>query len=271
MNATYNLLLEHLPAIFRSDSDSKQVPLLAVLELWQNLYFELEEVRNFVPELFDSDKAPDSSERDFLSWLAHWVALNPSDVFYGEPSRRDSTRLREIIRQAASLYTMRGTLGGLHDLVKVFLQTEICIAEWTRPAGLAIGLSSSVGLDTFLTNGPPLECSFTVRVQPPVSASKEGISGLEWLQIPMAGQLSHTSLTTVVASEYQTASTLPGLLQLRQLRRLLDTEKPAHTHCFIGFDRAAPEQTSVIDMEALIVGVSSTIGMCWIEGVGQTR
>jgi phage tail-like protein len=234
--------------------------------LWQEVYCELEDLRDSVVEIFDPHKTFDEPDRDFLSWLAHWVALDPDDeIFVGPYGGQVRQRLRRSIERAADLYAHRGTIDGLHDLIGVFLGEGVSIEEWTWPSGLTIGLSSSIGVDTFLTDQPDLGACFTVIWRTPVAVSEDSEADLCWLQMPLAVDRHDRTVFSVVASGPAVAATLPWYLQVRRLRRLLDLEKPAHADCFVALDTAGPTGVDVSAADVMIIGVTSTIGMCWIE------
>ena len=122
--------LEYLPAIFRQDADEGEAPfvgrfLLAFEEILSGLGDPaqpgLEEVIDRIHTFFDPGPAelnqppPAETERapkDFLPWLAQWVALSLREDWEEEEKRR-------FINQMVSLYRQRGTMDGLkHALVQ---------------------------------------------------------------------------------------------------------------------------------------------------------
>jgi phage tail-like protein len=268
-------LLKHLPSIYSgavrdplADRDSfdprddPRSPLLALLALWQKLYSELEDLREFAGEIVDPEKAHDVPPQDFLSWLAHWVALDPDDeIFYPFHGEQDRPRLRKAVERAAKLYMHRGTAKGLHDMAEVFLDEEISIHEWAWPSALSIGLSSTIGVDAFLTGHEDVDCCFVVTMRPQVKRFTNS-TGLHWLQLPLAGR-DNENFFSLFVSEPPIPENATLLGRLRRLRRLLDREKPAHTDCFIVLDFGPVEDA--FPANPLIIGVNSIIGSFWIE------
>jgi len=255
-------LLKHLPSIYTPDEKSS--PLLALLALWHGLYRELEDLREFAGEAVDPHKAHDGPPHEFLSWLAHWVALDPGDeIFCPYPGEHDRRRLRRAVSCAAELYKHRCTAKGLQKIAAVFLDEEVSIDEWAWPRGLNIGLSSTIGIDTFVSEHEDLGGCFLVTARSPASLSIDN-TGLQWLRLPLAGRDSRTIFTFFV-SEPPTAGDLALLVRVRRLRRLLNAEKPAHTHCFIALDYEPLEEEAITGADVQIIGVNSIIGGCWIE------
>lgn len=84
-------------------------------------------------------------DREFLDWLASWVALVPrADVSDGVT--------RQLVARAVSLYRQRGTKIGLEALLSLYA-LGVRIEE---PTGwLQVGVSSTVGVDTILDGPPP--------------------------------------------------------------------------------------------------------------------
>src|SRR5229473_3858127 len=223
-------LLKHLPSLY-ANAESRS-PLLAMLALWHKLYREFEDLREFAGEMVDARKAHDGPPHDFLAWLAHWVALDPADeIFFPDLGQRDRPRLRRAVERAVSLYTNRSTVKGLLEMAQVFLDEEISIQEWAWPSGLDIGLSSSIGLDTFLGGHEDVSGSFVVTMRAPATLSTDN-TALHWLLLALVGR-SKGSVITFYVSEPPTREDLTLLTRARRLRRLLDAEKPAHADCFI--------------------------------------
>jgi phage tail-like protein len=258
-------LYAYLPAIYAA-VDSDDNPITALLSLWYGLYDEFEDRHAAVDEVFDPRRAPDDPRRDFLSWLARWVALDPADeVFAGEPGAANRQRLRSSIELATALYARRGTIGGLCDLVEVFLGEKITIVEWAWPIGLKIGQASTIGVDTFLTEHPALDACFMVSWHRQFHMSEQSNDALVWLSIPLAGGERDKVVSTAMAAGPEAAARVPWFSEVRRLRHLLDMEKPAHTACFLALDMRWPMEPRAPAGDVMIIGVISTIGLCSIE------
>jgi P2-related tail formation protein len=128
---------------------------------------------------------------------------------------------REIIQRTPELYRLRGTAKGLKLALKLFadVKAEIHEGEWPYP-GMVIGKSSTVGKDTILS--PPVFISQCFTVELP----------------DKKGEISREKLRTVQA--------------------LVETEKPAHAHYALVFEKTEPTYDAV---PFLHVGKTGRIGV----------
>src|SRR5205085_9242138 len=115
----------------------------------------------------------------------------------------DEETRREIIQRTPGLYRLRGTAAGLKLALRLFadVKVEIHEGDWPYP-GMVIGKSSTIGKDTTLS--PPVFISqcFTVKL---------------------------TDKKDAVSRE-----------RLRTVQALVETEKPAHAHYALVFEKAEP-------------------------------
>jgi len=133
----------------------------------------------------------------------------------------DEEKRREIIQRTPELYRKRGTAEGLKLALRLFadIKAEIHEGEWPYP-GLVIGKSSTIGKDTVLS--PPVfvrQC-FTVELP------------------DRKAEISRERLRTVQA--------------------LVETEKPAHAHYALVFERTEPVYEKV---PFLHVGKTGRVGV----------
>src|SRR5437870_7216979 len=115
----------------------------------------------------------------------------------------DEEKRREIVQRTPELYRKRGTAEGLKLALRLFadIKAEIHEGEWPYP-GLVIGRSSTIGKDTVLS--PPVFVSQCFTVELP----------------DRKAEISRERLRTVQA--------------------LVETEKPAHAHYALVFERTEP-------------------------------
>ncbi|HEX9374160.1 MAG TPA: phage tail protein [Roseiflexaceae bacterium] len=93
--------------------------------------------------------------REFLEWLAGWVALAPrADI--------DELRQRDLIARAVSLYRLRGTKRGLEEMIRIYTRLAPTIDELSTP--FQIGVHSRIGVDTWLDGGVPHFFRVTIRL-----------------------------------------------------------------------------------------------------------
>jgi phage tail-like protein len=109
-------------------------------------------------ELSEGERTP----KEFLGWLAGWVALNLRQDF-------DEPRQRELIANAAPLYRLRGTKRGVEEFLRIYTRLGVMIDELIPAFKLAV--HATVGVDTRLDGGAPF--FFRVRVFLPNAARSD--------------------------------------------------------------------------------------------------
>jgi phage tail-like protein len=90
---------------------------------------------------------PRRAEKEFLPWLAGWMALTLRPSLTLE-------RKRELIAQMIPLYRIRGTRRYLEELFRLCLDVPAAVEEEDIPA-LQLGLHSTIGVDTYIEGGAP--------------------------------------------------------------------------------------------------------------------
>src|SRR5437667_2246813 len=133
---------------------------------------------------------------------------------------------REIIQRTPELYRLRGTAAGMRLALRLFadVKAEINEGDWPYP-GMVIGKSSNIGVDTTLS--------------PPVFISQCFTVGL-------------TDKKDSVSRE-----------RLRTVQALVETEKPAHAHYALVFEKSEPkyEEVPFLHMgKTARIGVDARIG-----------
>lgn len=171
---TASSLLDSLPAVLQEDRSAGAPNLLGRFLLgFEQLLLGLgiaaepglEETiariyRYFEPgaALADGERAP----REFLPWLARWVALTLREDW-------DELRQRDLIAKAAPLYRLRGTKRGVEEFLRIYTRLGVQIDELSTPFQIAV--HSRVGQDTILDGGAPF--FFRVRVLLPSPQPEE--------------------------------------------------------------------------------------------------
>ena len=142
----------------------------------------------------------------------------------------DEEKRREIIQRTPELYRLRGTAAGLKLALRLFadVKAEIHEGEWPYP-GMVIGRSSTIGKDTILS--PPVFISQCFTVELP-------------------------DKKTEISRE-----------RLRTVQALVETEKPAHAHYALVFEKTEETFEAV---PFLHVGKTGRIGVdARIGGLGD--
>jgi phage tail-like protein len=191
--------LQYLPGIFQPDSATGAF-LGRYLKIFEKILTGIddgaglggvpiegiEQVVNRLYGFFDPETAP----REFLDWLAGWMALALRED-WDEPSKR------RLLRRIIPLYGKRGTKSGLAAYLKIFVGSNVQLDEFL--SGITVGLTGSVGIDTFV-----------------------------------GGLLPHFFIVTIT---FDTIISL-GFIQdtVTATKSVLDLEKPAHTYYALRFD-----------------------------------
>jgi phage tail-like protein len=188
-------LLDSLPAVFQDDRSGAAPNFLGrfllgfehiLLGVGDATQPGLEETisrlyRYFEPSavLAEGERAP----KDFLPWLAGWIALTLRDDW-------DEQRQRDLIAKAVPLYRMRGTKRGIEEFVRIYSRLSVSVDEFAT--SFQVGVHSRVGTNTRLDGGPPFY--FHVKVAVPNAGDRDAqravISAVLDLQKP-----AHTRYT----------------------------------------------------------------------------
>lgn len=198
MESLPGVLLGHLPAIYHTSDDLREV--LAIFEELllgssgktqgsrshpSGKHAALADQIATIASLFDPHETP----KEFLQWLAKWVALTH---FSGLPMDRQ----RRLLATIVPLYGMRGTRHYLENILQYYLPEGTVIEiDDLGSTGFQVG-DTAVGIDTRLGGDTPFW--FKVRIlmsDNPAQWEEEG------------------------AKERKK----------RQIRRVIDLAKPAHT------------------------------------------
>ena len=133
---------------------------------------------------------PETAPAEFLKWLAGWMALSLRDDW-------DEASKRTLIQRIIPLYKKRGTKSGLSEYLKIFVGNNVKLDEYLT--GITVGVTGSVGIDTFV-----------------------------------GGLLPHFFIVTIA---FTTIISL-GFIQdtVGATKAVLDLEKPAHTYYALRFD-----------------------------------
>lgn len=149
--------LDYLPAIYHEDPYVGRflLPFEDVLEGFRDLLDDID--RYFVPAFTD---------REFLPWLATWVALVLDEEW------NDADR-RSLISEAVQLYRWRGTVYGLQRYLEIYTGLVPEIREWRWPGGMQIGVASRIG--GFSSGGGSGPDRIPPTQIPPIDASIQSV------------------------------------------------------------------------------------------------
>ncbi|NJL22532.1 MAG: phage tail protein I [Leptolyngbyaceae cyanobacterium SM1_3_5] len=203
--------LRHLPAIYQRGG-SEQVFLERFLALFETLLAEETEQIDRLPQLFDRSAAPDRFPHDWLDWLAGWLAFD-LDETWSELQRR------QAIADAFSLYSQRGTVTGLKQLIRLYTGAIAHIDEPARFASLWSLGDSALGFTTMLAPGDPqgavIGTTATLNQTHLIQAEDYGA--------PLFEDVAHRFCVQVYAADVDSEAAMV------RVQQVLDREKPAHT------------------------------------------
>lgn len=150
-------LLSYLPAIYEEVAQQKDSPLRTLLLISDLFFSEVERTIDEIDKYFDPSRAPSQDQRNFLSWLASWLALTLDE-------RWPDKKKRYFVRNAAQIYRYRGTTKGLKFMLNQFFDepVDVEIKEWAWVEGMEIERYSTIGVDTTLTENLDLNHCFKV-------------------------------------------------------------------------------------------------------------
>lgn len=221
----------HLPAIYRGESPCGDF-LRRLLSLFESLFGEVESKIDDLSLLFDPVAAP----KEFLPWLASWLALE-MDEDWSEEQQRDA------IASAFEAYSHRGTVEGLRDSLRIFAGVNAIIEEpilnaalWALPAADGsctcqkkkrttnetqwIATENSVlGVTTMLA---PAHAQGAVVGSTATLDSSHLITNEEF-GAPLFEDVAHQFSVQIYRGQLACPETLT------EVRAVIDQEKPAHT------------------------------------------
>jgi phage tail-like protein len=115
----------------------------------------IEQIIERIYGFFDPSAAPSG----FLSWLAGWMALTLRDDW-------EEIKKRRLLGRIMPLYRIRGTKKALEEYVQIYVvEGGVEITEVVAP--LQIGVTSTIGQDTYIGGGPPHFFVITVTLPEP--------------------------------------------------------------------------------------------------------
>ncbi|MBU0552915.1 PASTA domain-containing protein [Myxococcota bacterium] len=151
-------LSHHLPQIYQKQGAMGGDFLGRFLTVFDHLYATLEHKLDRLHLYFDPLQAP----APFLDWLAGWVALSLDQDW-------PESKKRKLIKEAISMYGLRGTVRGLKIFLHIFTGVEPKIMENKWPyRGFRIG-EVRIGLDSIVL--PPVRLSDCFMVEVPAEFS----------------------------------------------------------------------------------------------------
>lgn len=154
-----NSIIGFLPQIYQRSDLTGRSFVRDFLWVLQHIMHETDQKLENLEVYFDPHEAP----REFLNYLASWVALTLETDW-------PEAKKRSLIKKAVELYHLRGTPRGLRVYLRIFTGVDPLIFENQWPySGLVVGLTSTVGVDTVLMHRVNPAHAFVVQIPLPIT------------------------------------------------------------------------------------------------------
>ncbi|MGB8217828.1 MAG: phage tail protein [Candidatus Methanoperedens sp.] len=109
----------------------------------------IEEILDEIQNYFD----PYNTPREFLQWLAGWMALILKEE--QDWNANDNIKKRDLIARIIPLYQKRGTLQGLKEYIKIYVGEDVKVSIYELLEPFRVGVTSTVGMNTVIGEGLP--------------------------------------------------------------------------------------------------------------------
>ena len=169
--------IDYLPQIYRN-SDGDTHFLERYLGIFQTFYEEIDAEIADMSHRFD----PESTELQFLKWLAGWLHITDTDVWTEE-------QLRQLLMKAVRLYRMRGTKEALSEIIELYTGEKPFIIEGVNIKELAASIPNGRQLLEMYGGNP---YAVTVLVKP--GHDKEIIRRIAMQMLPVTVELNLVEL-----------------------------------------------------------------------------
>jgi phage tail-like protein len=236
--------VRHLPAIYREDPTT--TAFLARLLFLSNGFFEdVEELLRRLPGHFD----PRGTPREFLDWLAGWLAVELRERWPEEKKRQAIARAFADSGRRGTAEGLRSTLLFEADVTARLEEPLLHAAWWALPADDASAgetRTSSLGFTTRLAVGP---VEGAVLGTTAVLDQSHLIRGEE-RGSPLFDDVAHQFLVQVSRAD------APDEVRLSRIRALVEREKPAHTafHLCVVEPRMRVGFQSLVGIDTIVAG-----------------
>ncbi len=239
--------LRYLPAIYQEDPVSREF-LERFLSVFETLFYDLETEICQVFRYFNPDTVP----QGFIPWLASWMNVALEEDWPEDKKRR-------FIREAATLYKIKGTPDGIRRLAGIYTGKIPRILEHSKMGKpMVLGGRFRLGINSMLIQTPLRgfrlgDDSILGRV-----ALRDKVQSPEDPFLPMAYRF--TVIVDLSQEEFRRYE--------KGLRQILNDEKPAHTvytlrvirEMRVGMGAYVGINTRVGDCRPIQIGVDSILG-----------
>ncbi len=151
-------IVSYLPQLYQRSDLTGRSFIRNLLWVFQHIQYQTDEKLQHLEQYFDPHEAP----REFLEYLASWVALSLESDW-------PEAKKRSLIKKAVELYHLRGTPRGLRVYLRIFTGVDPEIVENVWPFdGCVVGESFTVGVDTVVMHAVDRAHTFVVKIPLPI-------------------------------------------------------------------------------------------------------
>ncbi|HMJ26142.1 MAG TPA: phage tail protein, partial [Pyrinomonadaceae bacterium] len=111
--------LRYLPSVYQEDERSRDF-LERFLSLFETFFAGIETRVDYIARYFDADAG--SVSGDFLRWLSTWLAVSVDNNW-------DEAKLRLLVKRASEIYKKRGTRSAIEDMIEILTGQQPIIVE----------------------------------------------------------------------------------------------------------------------------------------------
>lgn len=249
--------LRYLPAIYQENPASSEF-LERFLSIFETVSGDLETRISQIYKYFDPNTVP----QNFLNWLASWLNLAIEEDWQEE-------KKRQLIQEAYLLYKQKGTPSGIKRLIEIYTGKKPVILEDSKikkPMVLRENGKLALGINSLL-----IETPFSG-----LRLGNEAILGRITLRDSIRSpeepflSMAHRFTITLDLSDDE------KIFFEKQLRRILDVEKPAHTTYNLRFSGSKRELETYVEIntkldyyQPLRLGAEATIGNVVVVTKGE--
>ncbi len=207
--------LKYLPGIYRADPASSDL-LDRLLSLSQTALGGLRREIVQLTRLFNPAATPYSGYPSWFSWLSGWLAWQLDQNWTEEQAR-------DYLAGAFRLYSLRGTLEGLRQYLKIYAGVNAFISEPALNTTIwSLGTNSTLGFTTMLA---PASASGAILDTTAILDASDLTDSTDSFGAALFDDIAYRFCVEINAGEL----TQPGALAAA--RAVIAREKPAHTVC----------------------------------------
>ena len=227
--------LRYLPATYQEDARGQDF-LERYLSLYESMSLEIDEKVSNITQYFDADV----QGKEFLDWLSSWLAILIDENW-------PESKQRILLKESFELYKCRGTQKTLRRMIEIYTGSKVAIVEhWRLRPPIILNQMVKLGINSFV--GPKRTQRLIVE-----ETSRIGEFTLdEFEDSPEAPFAKDAYDFTVIAD----TSKLTNASDEKTLRRLIESEKPAHTRYFL---RTTGSAEAALGTHSLL-GVNTILG-----------